>query len=770
LNAILQPSGLVTLPRVVAFVAGVIAIQQFPSLPDFPSLGLLGLAFGVLLHLRLHGPAAFVFGLLWAIGFASLRLGETLPGTSERLPALVEGVVLDLPQSLDRGVRFDFGIERVLESDGLKLPGRVRLSGHDPTLAPKAGERWRFRISLRRPHGLANPGGFDYEQWLFAHGIRAVGYVRNSRHNQRLAEGSSWSVAVWRQHLYDRLSDTLANHSKAGLIKALTLGADDDIPQEQWEVLRRTGTAHLIAISGSHIGLIAAFVFFLARAAWVRWGSPHGSPPSVAALAGFLAALLYSALADFAIPTQRALIMIGVAMGAVILRRPLDAPHALAVALLAVVLYDPPAVLAPGFWLSFGAVALIAFTLSGRLGRLSGWQALLKINGATALGLAPLLLLFFQQVSIVSPLANFLAVPILGTLMIPLCLAGAVLLTIHPPSGAWLLHLAAAILDGTWPILEYLAAGPLAQWTHAAPPPWTLPFALAGVLLLLVPRGIPGRWLGLVLLLPAVTWEPERPPPGGFRLALLDVGQGLAAVVETRGRTLVFDAGARFGPNFDMGGAVIEPYLRWRGLGHVDRLVVSHGDNDHIGGARTLLRRFAVGRLSTSVPEQLPEFAPEPCRAGERWWWDGVEFRMLGPVARLDKENDNSCVLRVRGRGGSALLTGDIERAAESLLVERYGDGLASDLLVVPHHGSKTSSTRDFLAQVRPRYALIPAGPLNRFGFPHPSVVRRYRNRGATVLGTAESGAILVDAGNGTDELRIERYRSSHRRYWNSGG
>jgi competence protein ComEC len=569
--AAVKPAGV----RIAAgFLAGVIVVQHFPALPD-PWLVLpAGLLLALAIRFRRALPAAFLAGLIWAAVYGQLRLSEELP-TAGRLEAVVEGQVLSLPEAMDRGVRFDFGIARTVDPAGTELPGHVRVSWYDEAAAPKAGETWRLRLSLRRPRGMRNPGGFDYEQWLFAEGIRAVGYVRESGDNRRIADASILSPESWRQGLDDRLRAVLAESPVAGLVRALTLGADDGISRGQWEVLRRTGTAHLIAISGSHIGLIAGVAFVLARAGWSRLGARGLSPPAVAAWAGGAVALFYSALAGFAIPTQRALVMIAVAMGAVLLQRNMDPVHLLAVALVAVAAYDPLAVMAPGFWLSFGAVALIAFVLSGRPARPRGLVALLRMNWATALGLAPLLLVFFRQVSLVSPLANLLAVPVLGTLLIPVCLAGALLLPIVPAAGGALIHLGEFILARFWPVLEWLSAWPAAQWTHAEPPAWTLIPAGLGVLLLLAPRGIPARWLGLVLLLPAATFQPERPAPGAFRLILLDVGQGLAAVVETRGRSLVFDTGARLGPNFDMGSAVIEPYLRHRGIDALDALIVS---------------------------------------------------------------------------------------------------------------------------------------------------------------------------------------------------
>ena len=764
----LRPRSPLTLWLAIGFVSGVSAVQQLSSLPGAWAFALVILAFGLLAYFKLHVPALFVFGIFWALAFAGIRLGQNLP-TTERQAAIVEGVIHTIPQPVDHGLRFDFDIRRTIEPAGLTLPSHVRLSWYNSRISVRAGERWRLRVKLKPPHGMLNPGGFDYEQSLFAQGIRAVGYVTDSPGNRRLdAADNPYSFRVWRQALYDRLSAALNGGPLAGIIKALIMGADDEITPAQWDVLRRTGTTHLVAISGSHIGLVAGFVFFVARRVWSGLGAMRWSPPSIAAISAFTAALFYSALADFAIPTQRAMIMIGIVMGAVIGQRHLNGFHVLATALFAVVLYDPLAVLSPGFWLSFTAVALIFFAVSYRRGEISGWRAMMQVNWTTSLGLAPLLMLFFQQVSLISPIANLFAVPVIGLLLIPVCLTGALLLPILPVAGEGLLSFASRLLEWIWPFLQRLAELPVAQWTHAEPPFWTIPLASAGFVLLLSPKGIPARWLGLVLAVPAVTAQPDRPPPAGFRLTLLDVGQGLGAVVETREHLMIFDTGARFGSRFDIGSAVIEPYLRHQGMERIDALIVSHGDNDHIGGARLLLERFAVGRTYTSVPEKLPEFSTETCKAEQSWEWDGVKFEMLAPIEKSEHENDNSCVLKVSGSGGSALLTGDIEKTGERLLVDHYGHYLASDILVVPHHGSNTSSSHDFLAAVKPYYALIPAGYLNRYGFPHRAVLQRYRDMNIPALNTAETGALTVFVDNLQDDLKLESYRRENGRYWNA--
>jgi competence protein ComEC len=763
----LRWSGFRSLGLVVAFGIGDGAVQCLPAFPPLWLSVSLAVALVAALFFRRLVIAATLAGLVWALGFGAIRLQNALPTDAGRMEALVQGRILTIPVRQGRGLRFDFAPEVLPESDGVPVPDHIRLSWYDTDRVVRAGELWRFRVKLRRPHGMMNPGSFDYEQWLFAEGIRALGYVRDSPDTKKLENASLMSVQGWRQTVYDRLDAALKDSPVAGLIKALTLGADDDITPAQWQVLRRTGTAHLIAISGSHIGLIAGLVFVVTRRLSAELGLMRWSPPKLAAHIAFIAALVYSALADFAIPTQRALIMTAVAMAAVSWQRRLNLPHVLAVTALLVMLYDPFAVLAAGFWLSFGAVALIVYALTGRYRPSRGWRALLTINMVTALGLAPLLLLFFRQVPVVSPLANLLAVPLLGTLLLPICLGGTLLLPLLPAVGLSLLHLAEWILQTVWPALNWLSELTWAQWSRPPAPLWALCLSLPGLLLLLAPRGIPARWLGLVMLLPALLITPEHLAPGTYRLNVLDVGQGLSAVIETRHHSLVFDTGARLSEAFDMGRAVVGPYLQERGIDRIDALIVSHGDNDHSGGAASLLTSFEVPMLYSSVSSLIPQHAVIPCVEGQHWEWDGVDFAMLGPPASGGLTgNDASCVMRVSGVGGSSLLTGDIERAGESALVVHHGDELASDVLVVPHHGSKTSSTAELLARVRPRFALIPAGHLNGFGFPHPPVLARYRHVGAEIMTTGEAGAISMNFATRPGDLRPQSYRQAHRRYW----
>jgi competence protein ComEC len=490
--------------------------------------------------------------------------------------------------------------------------------------------------------------------------------------------------------------------------------------------------------------------------------------PRVAALAALLAATGYAALAGFAIPTQRALVMLAAGLLGVLLDRRTAPSILLALALLAVLVFDPLAVLAPGFWLSFAAVAVILYVVTGDR-RAPGWRSRLltfgRVQWAVTLGLLPLLLFIFQQASVTSPLANLAAIPVVELVVIPATLLGVLGLLVLPDGWAsGVLLVAATALEWLWPLLAALARWPAALWSQAAPAPWVLAAASVGVALLLAPRGFPGRWAGSVWLLPLLVVTPPAPAVGEVWLTLLDVGQGLSVVVRTAGHTLVFDTGARFNARFDLGRAVLVPYLRQSGAGRVDVLVVSHGDNDHIGGSGSLLAAVPVAEVLTSVPERIGGGA-RACADGQRWEWDGVRFEFLHPgPGAAGGDNNASCVLRIEGPYGRALLPGDIEAGAERALVASRPAALRAEVLVVPHHGSRTSSSDAFVDQVGPQLALIPVGHRNRYRHPHPDVVARYRERGIRLEDSAHAGAIEVRmTGAG---VQVERQRDRHRRYW----
>jgi competence protein ComEC len=474
---------------------------------------------------------------------------------------------------------------------------------------------------------------------------------------------------------------------------------------------------------------------------------------------------MYSALAGFSIPTQRALIMLIVVMGGVYLQRKVRPLNTLVTALFVVCLVDPLSVLSAGFWLSFLAVTLIVYSLAGRIGRLSYWRSMLKIQWVAAIGLAPLVIFYFQQVSIIAPVANLIAVPIISIIIVPLALLGVMLTFIWPTISALLLGLLDFILYALLWVLSALSELPFATLDNPGGSVWVMLLALTGSFILLVPKGFPGRWLGLVLFFPLLFARVEAPKPGAVKMTLLDVGQGLSAVIQTAKHTLVFDTGAKVSVQFDMGTHVLLPFLRAQNIDKIDKLIISHSDNDHIGGADSLLQGIGVDQVVCSVTEPLEKYSPVLCRAGQSWQWDGVNFTMLAPgEIRHKGENNQSCVLRIASEHGNILLTGDIENEAEQWLVDEYATHLQAEILIAPHHGSKTSSTLPFLHSVNPDYILISAGYRNRFGFPHTSVLQNYRKINAEWLNTADAGAIIVRV----DEkaITVESFREQEAKYW----
>lgn len=748
----------------LAFCIAVLLAQQLPVLCPSPwlyGIGLLPLLAGF--KLRSWLPVFFAAGFMLAHYDAQTRLNARLNPQLQGVNIDAEGVIASLPENDAHSVRFNFDVTR----STVRLPAHLRLSWYYPDRTLKAGQRWHFTVRLKRPHGSFNPGGFDYERWLLLQGIGATGYVRVPAQAQLLGDGGLDYITLrWRQRLSDRLTGLLPESKNLGLIKALTLGDGQSISQKQWEAFRQTGTVHLMVISGSHIALVAGWIYVAVRRLWAFSGWLRYSPQSVAAIASLCGAVSYALLAGFAIPAQRAVIMALAGLLAILLQRRVSTGYALALAALLVTAVQPVAVLAPGFWLSFVAVALIAYMLSGRLRQGYLVMRALKIQWAMALGLTPLLLLFFQQVSLLSLPANFIAVPLIGFVAVPLALLAILLLPVFPPLSRWLLQGVDFTLEGLDWVLNALLSFPFTSVSYPQPSLWALLAASLGALILLAPRGIPGRWLGLALWLPLLFPLREEIEDGAVKMTLLDVGQGLSAVLETRGHRLVFDTGAKYSDSFDMGQAVLLPFLRSKAIAKLDAVIVSHGDNDHRGGLEALLQGMATAQLFSSDPAILRQYAALPCASGRKWQWDGVAFALLTPPSKFfEKENDNSCVLKVESAFGSILLPGDIEADAETWLADNYRERLRADVLIAPHHGSKTSSTALFLNYVKPDTVLIPAGYRNRFGFPHATVLERYRKAGAAPLSTAEAGAITVTLDK--HGKSVSAYRQTDRHYWN---
>ena len=779
------------------FVFGAWVLQQMPFLPSLYWLATLFLPVLLAYRFRARTDApglvvlraclvilAFSAGLLWAAFSAQLRLSDALPNAWEGRDIQLVGVVASMPQQQERGERFEFDVEQTV-TEGAVVPPHISLSQYSSELvgdsadqSPKtspfhAGQRWQLTVRLKRPHGTINPHGFDFEAWALERNIRATGYVRKDAQNQRISAfvlRPAYMVEAAREKIRERMNAVLSGQKYGSILLALAIGDESAIAQDDWQVFLRTGTNHLMSISGLHITMLAGLAFGLVYQLWRRVEKLTLQLPArkAATIAGLIAATLYALVAGFSVPTQRTLYMLAVFALALWSGRSVSIARVLACALLLVVISDPWAVLAPGFWLSFGAVAVIAYAAGGRLQRPHWLREAIHTQWAVSLGLVPLLVVLFQQVSLVSPLANAVAIPLVSLVVVPLTLLGALL-----PLD-WVLQLAHLAMVGCMQLLQWFASMPMSTWQQQAPPGWTLPLALLGVLWMLLPRGIPLRWLGLMALLPMFLLESARPEQGAMKVAVLDVGQGLALVVRTASHTLLYDAGPRYSSQNDSGSRIIVPYLRGEGIRQLDGLIISHGDTDHSGGMHSVLAQIPVTWLASSLPAATPELAAVrhmPCYAGQSWMWDGVRFDMLYPrlssYEAMDiKDNNRSCVLRVTSQFGSLLLPGDIERKAEDdLLRAAPPEMLAADVLVVPHHGSKTSSTAEFVAAVQPGVAIFTVGYRNRFGHPKQAVVERYEQVGSRAYRSDHDGALLLDV-SGKGGITIARWRAQVRRYW----
>lgn len=741
--------------------------------------------------------AVAIGGLLLGHGYAAWRaeqrLAQALPKAWEGEDIEIVGIVDGLPQRQQNGSRFAFGVQRV-DTLGAQVPERVSLAwqigwpdSERGVAVPEvhAGERWRLTVRLRRPHGNVNPGGFDLEAWLLERNLRATGYVVVGGSNARLQPFAGRPldyVQRARERIRDRVAATVHDARSAAVLVALAIGDQSGLDDRQWSVFNRTGTSHLISISGLHVTvfawLAAGAAFAVARRS--TWLTARVPARRVAAAFGLCAAIAYVLLAGAEVPAQRTLAMLAVSTLGLWLARPGTGFLTWLWALVAVLSIDPWAVVAAGFWLSFAAVGLLIYAgdadvrpaRGGLAARLwAGLAAAARAQWAITLGLVPLSLALFQQISLIGPLANAVAIPAVTFAIVPTALIAALV----PVDALWLL--AHALLAPLIRLLEWLAAWPGAAWAQHAPPVWAIGVGTVGVLLCLAPRGLPGRALGAVAIAPLFVVLPPVPVPGSFHLTALDVGQGTAIVVQTAGHALLYDAGPAWNGVADAGVRIVVPWLRAKGVRRVDAMVVSHRDADHSGGAMSVLAGVPVGGLLTSLAEDHPLVAEERRRAmhlrcvdGQRWTWDGVDFEILFPD-RLHyedgdrKPNDLSCVLRVVASAGTALLAGDVEAVSEVELVVGHRDRLAADILFVPHHGSRTSSTRSFVESVAPRHAVFTVGYRNRFGHPRADVVSRYERLGAALHRTDRTGALTFEVG--PDRIgEPHAARSTARRYW----
>lgn len=696
-------------------------------------------------------------GLCWSVGFHHQQLEQRLPIELNGQRMMISARIHGLPEATDSGWRFDLHEVRALDS-GARLPP-VRAHWYAGQRV-NSGELWHFEATLRRPAGMANPGGFDYEAWLYAQGIGAQGSIRSG---EPVLEPSSFSeLTAWRSNIRRRLGDVLGDQPGATRLVALIVGDKSVLSRADWEVLQATGTSHLMVISGLHVGMLAAAVFalvtVLGRSGLVPWPWPRLwlAMPVVILVAG-----MYAWLAGFGVPVQRALLMILFALLVQLLYRRPGLWTLWLTAFALVVAMNPAAPLRAGFWLSFIAVGLLLYGMGARLGTSGVWWRWGRAQWVVFVGLWPWLMLWSMPGSLTSPLVNMLAIPWVSLIVVPAALLGTVLeLGFGWP---WLLQLSASSLDGLFQGLTWVAQ--LHSPIRLATPGWPV-FALGllGVVALLGPLArllwAPGLACLLVLWLPAH----PRPEQGQLWVTVLDVGQGLSVLLQTRKHDLLYDTGARFNSGFDLGEAVVHPALLALGVRTLDVLVLSHADNDHAGGAPFIVANLLVGQtLAGQHADLRPELQAQPCTPGTVWSWDGVDFEILHSPPPPASANAQSCVLRVTAGTSGALLPGDIGKEGE---YQMLGKNLAADVLLAPHHGSKSSSSYAFIRAVDPRWVVFSAGRYSQYGHPHASVVERYRELDIEPVYTATAGAIrfvLDDTGKARQEWF---WRERAHRFW----
>jgi competence protein ComEC len=749
----------------LAFLCGVLLLQYFTFLPNLNWLWLwpilIFLQYKIIKKNYTQILLIILLGFSWTLIFAQQNLTAQKSLTQEGIPIIISGCIASIPIHNKYQTSFLFKSNQF---------GLLKLSWQSQQLFLHAGDCWQLTVKLKKIHGMLNPGGFDYEKWALQAGLHGSGYILNN-YSQKLLTRHwySYSMMRVREYLLKKICLNLPPSNTAHWLIALVIGERQGIDVQQWEVLRRTGTNHLMAIAGLHIGCLAGLFYIITNWLWRRVPRLLLRLPAQSAglIASLISAIIYSALAGFSLPTQRACLMLCFFVVMTLCRRKILTWQAWSAALLGILILNPLSVLSESFWLSFGSVALIIYGIGGRLAPKGIWWHWGRLQWVIGLGLIPLSIALFHEASFVSFIANSIAIPIVGFVLVPLTLFATLCLIIWAPLGKIVFALADLILHFLWDILAYFAKLPAAAWHHFVPDVSFILAAVVGVVLLLMPVGVRGRWFGLIWLLPILLYKPAPPKMGEAWFTLLDVGQGLAAVVQTRHHLLVFDTGAKLSESFDMGESVVAPFIFTTGNHQIDMLVISHGDNDHSGGAQALYRYFKIKTARSSTPEKLLPHPASYCLRGEQWQWDNVQFAFLYPdLDQLNLNNNSSCVLQITANNKKILLTGDIEKSAEKYLHRQMSDALGAEILVAPHHGSKTSAVDLFLKDVSPRYVLFPVGYRNRYHFPNPIVLHKYELMGANLLLTSEAGAIEFKLNGGAEMTAPVMYRLSHRYFW----
>lgn len=751
----------------LALVIGVAACLLLPELLPSPlSAAMVALGCGWWFRgarLRVLGALLCGFGLAGL--HAGAMLAAQLPAAMEHGEAVVEGRIVELPQSEPRRTRFRFRVDHSSSQPSALRGKLLQLAWYDedPVVRDlQAGTRWRLTVKLRAPRGLRNPGGFDSEKYALAQRVAASSYVRETDSARLLRPPQG--IDAWRDAMSHRIASSIPQASSR-FIRALALGDTRGLDDPDWEILRATGLTHLIAISGFHVGLVAGFFALLASALWrlVPSLARRLPRPQASAVAALIGASGYAAVAGFALPTVRTALMIAVIVAARLWRRPQRPAESLALAAIVLLVIDPLALLAPGFWLSFVGVCWLLWCLPH--GSQNVFMDFIGAQGVATLGLLPLTVVLFGQASLAGPLANLVAVPWWSLVVVPLSLIGTALDALHAGWGAWSWQWAAHAFDLTWPLFDKLGTSGIALWWLPEARWFALPLAVVGAFWMLLPRGMPGKPLAMLLWLPLLWPHRALPEYGEAEIVVIDVGQGLSVLVRTSTHALLYDMGPAVKDGFDAGERAVIPALHALGVRNIDTAIVSHGDNDHAGGLEAVQRIFPIKKLM--APDGSPTAATHRCIAGEMWRWDGVTFRYLHPPPHFPYlKNESSCVLRIETAHHAALLTGDIGHVMERDLVRLSTRDVQADVVLMAHHGSGGSSDADFVTATGARYAVASAGYGNRFRHPKDDVVARWQRAGAEVMSTVDQGALRIRLA--ADGIGVAADREARPRLWDA--
>lgn len=729
-----------------------------------------------------------VMSLFYASTTAQSILDTRLQSQLEGKDLIVEGVVSNIPQHQQNRWRFYLDVTQVklaqvaIDSEIIQLNGKIKLSWYHQKKLPQqklqAGQKWRFKVRLKQPNGFMNEGGLDYEKWLFTNRIKATGYIRRSESNVLLDVAPWYSIHYQRQQLASKIKQSLADgltnardQNVSAIITALAVASRHDMTESQWLLFRQTGTSHLIAISGLHIGIVAGFGYLLIMTVWWLFPALYQRVP-VRIAGAFLAvilATLYALLAGFTLPTQRSLVMVIGVVIVLLQRQRVDTINIFSMTLIVILLIDPLAAMSASFWLSFTAVILILLFTRRQLKKPR--FSLVSLQLMLSFGMFPLAIFFFGSASLISPIANLIAIPWVTIFIVPLILLAMLLFFIAPVLSGYLLQFIAFNIDYLMRVLAWLDALPFTMLHFQELPTSLILVMMLSLLFLFLPKGFPARWLGVLLLIPVFSYQPQRVEQGAFKYSLLDIGQGLASLIETKNHTLIYDTGPRTNNRFDTGKLVVLPFLQSKGIKQIDKMVLSHEDMDHRGGTLAILKEVTVNEIISSR-DFLIKQSIKKCEAGQTWQWDDVMFEFLHPNKQGKfsgtgvSDNNRSCVLRVSNQYHSLLLTGDIEKKVEQALLKTQVDKLASDVLLIPHHGSKTSSSLDFIKAVSPRLGLNSSGYRNKFKHPAKKIMQRYQDMGIPVVDTVDKGEMILLFPADKKPFKFQSYREEHLKFW----